>query len=89
MAVTDRDELWEVQCVNEYIVETDHVHKISFSLAKPGKAMPGPYSSLMVLRRRRSGRGGLRVPEKDGFTWAVGDLLSTQTTLCRDPLIYG
>ena len=26
--------------------------------------MPGPYSSLMVLRRRRSGRGGLRVPEK-------------------------
>ena len=36
-----------------------------------------PYSSsLMVLRRRRSGRGWLRVPEKDGFTWAVGELLS-------------
>ena len=35
------------------------MHKISFSLAKPGKAMPGPYSSLMVLRRRasRSGAG--------------------------------
>ena len=32
---------------------------ISFSLAKPGEAMPGPYSSLMVLRRRasRSGAG--------------------------------
>ena len=32
---------------------------ISLSLAKPGKAMPGPYSSLMVLRRRasRSGAG--------------------------------
>ena len=32
---------------------------ISFSLAKPGKAMPGPYHSLMVLRRRasRSGAG--------------------------------
>ena len=25
---------------------------ISLSLAKPGEAMPGPYSSLMVLRRR-------------------------------------
>eukprot|EP00966_Prymnesium_polylepis_P028170 651223-Prymnesium_polylepis.1 len=32
---------------------------MSLSLAKPGEAMPGPYSSLMVLRRRasRSGRG--------------------------------
>ena len=32
---------------------------ISLSLAKPGEAMPGPYSSLMVLRRRasRSGAG--------------------------------
>ena len=32
---------------------------ISPSLAKPGEAMPGPYSSLMVLRRRasRSGAG--------------------------------
>ena len=32
---------------------------ISLSLAKPGKAMPGPYSSLMVLRWRasRSGAG--------------------------------
>ena len=27
---------------------------IPLSLAKPGKAMPGPYSSLMVLRRRAS-----------------------------------
>ena len=43
--------------------------------------MPGPYSSLMALRRRRSGRGderGLGVPEKDGFTniyvWAVGEI---------------
>ena len=26
--------------------------------------MPGPYSSLMVLRRRRSGRGGLRCLKK-------------------------
>ena len=45
-----------------YIVETDHVCTISLSLAKPGEAcaaMPGPYSSLMVLRRRasRSGAG--------------------------------
>ena len=46
MAVTDRDELWEVQC-QLYIVETNHVHNISHSLAKPGKAMPGPYSSLI------------------------------------------
>ena len=32
---------------------------ISFNLAKPGKAMPGPYSSLRVFRRRasRSGAG--------------------------------
>ena len=30
----------------------------SLSLAKPGKAMPGPYSSLMVLRRRASRSGG-------------------------------
>ena len=32
---------------------------ISLSLAKPGEAMPGPYNSLMVLRRRasRSGAG--------------------------------
>ena len=32
---------------------------ISLTLAKPGEAMPGPYSSLMVLRRRasRSGAG--------------------------------
>ena len=32
---------------------------ISLNLAKPGKAMPGPYSSLMVFRRRasRSGAG--------------------------------
>ena len=39
------------------------------------------------------------VRHKDGFTreicfdlrglWPVGDLLSTQTTLCRNPLIYG
>ena len=27
--------------------------------------------------------------EKDRFTWAVRDLLSTQTTLWRNPLIYG
>ena len=32
---------------------------ISLTLAKPGEAMPGPYSSLTVLRRRasRSGAG--------------------------------
>ena len=30
---------------------------ISLSLAKPGKAMPGPHSSLMVLRRRASRSG--------------------------------
>ena len=32
---------------------------ISLSLAEPGEAMPGPYSSLMVFRRRasRSGAG--------------------------------
>ena len=32
---------------------------ISLDLAKPGEAIPGPYSSLMVLRRRasRSGAG--------------------------------
>ena len=30
---------------------------ISLNLAKPGKAMPGPYSSLMVLRRRASRSG--------------------------------
>ena len=30
---------------------------ISLSLAKPGEAMPGPYSSLMVLRRRASRSG--------------------------------
>ena len=29
----------------------------SLSLAKPGEAMPGPYSSLMVLRRRASRSG--------------------------------
>ena len=36
---------------------------ISLSLAKPGKAMPGPYSSLVVLRRRasRSDRPGRAV----------------------------
>ncbi|EOD22812.1 hypothetical protein EMIHUDRAFT_447682 [Emiliania huxleyi CCMP1516] len=38
--------------------------------------MPGPYSSLMVLRRRRSGRGGLRVSEKDGFTLLVALVLA-------------
>ena len=27
------------------------MYTISLSLAKPGKAIPGPYSSLMVLRR--------------------------------------
>ena len=61
MAVADRDELWEVkcQCYSVYIVETNHAHNctISLSLAKPGKAMPGPYSSLMVLRRRASRSG--------------------------------
>ena len=58
MAVTDRDELWEFQC-QLYIVETNHMCTISLSLAKPGEAIPGPYSSLMVLRRRasRSGAG--------------------------------
>ena len=30
---------------------------ISLSLAKPGEAIPGPYSSLMVLRRRASRSG--------------------------------
>ena len=60
MAVADRDELsGRCKSVSEYIVETDHMHNISLSLAKPGEAMPGPYSSLMVLRRRasRSGEG--------------------------------
>ena len=56
MAVADRDELWEVKCQCIYCRD-QHVHNIS--LAKPGEAMPGPYSSLMVLRRRasRSGAG--------------------------------
>ena len=41
------------------ILQRQTMCTISLSLAKPGKAMPGPYSSLMVLRRRasRSGAG--------------------------------
>ena len=60
MAVTDRDELWEVQCQCIYCVETNHVHTISLSLAKPGKAMPGPYSSLTCFAGVRPGA----VPER-------------------------
>ena len=58
MAVTDRDELWEVKC--QCIYCRDYPCAQYLSLAKPGEAMPGPYSSLMVLRRRasRSGRTG-------------------------------
>ena len=53
MAVTDRDELLEVQCQCIYC-RRPIMSTISLSLAKPGKAIPGPYSSLMVLRRRAS-----------------------------------
>ena len=57
--------LWEVKCLSVYIVETNTMPTISLSLAKPGEAMPGPYSSLMVLtpgdagvpRASRSGPG--------------------------------
>ena len=61
MAVADRDELWEVQC--------QCICAISLTLAKPREAMPGPYSSLMVLRRRasRSGAGrAVRGRENEG-----------------------
>ena len=46
MAVADRDELWEVQCQCIYCRDQP-MPTISFSLAKPGEAMPGPYSSLI------------------------------------------
>ena len=43
---------------------------VSLTLAKPGKAMPGPYSSLMVFRRgMRPGtreRGAVPVAVPDG-----------------------
>ena len=59
MAVADQDELWEVKCQCIYCRDQPCAQYLSVSLAKPGEAMPGPYSSLMVLRRRasRSGAG--------------------------------
>ena len=53
MAVADRDELWEVKCQCIHCRDRP-LCTISLSLAKPGEAMPGPYSSLMVFRRRAS-----------------------------------
>ena len=65
MAVADRDELWEARrSVSVYIVETDHVHNI-YQFAKPGEAMPGPSSSLMVLRRCVSRSGPTRTGGPD------------------------
>ena len=65
MAVADRDELWEARrSVSVYIVETDHVHNI-YQSAKPGEAMPGPSSSLMVLRRCVSRSGPTRTGGPD------------------------
>ena len=52
MAVADRDELWEVQCQCIHCKRLT-MCTISLSLVKPGEAIPGPYS-LMVLRRRAS-----------------------------------
>ena len=51
-----------------YILKRQIVCTISLSLAKPGEAMPGPYSSLMVLRRRasRSGAGRAVLGRKSG-----------------------
>ena len=43
-----------------HLVETNTMCTTSLSLAKPGKAMPGPYSSLMVLRWRASRSGASR-----------------------------
>jgi len=64
MAVTDRDELWEVQC-QLYIVETNHVHNISHSLAKPvGRRCRGRIQQLdgvspaCVPERSRTGGQG-------------------------------
>ena len=57
MAVADRDELWEVECHGIYCRYRPCAQYLSLSLAKPGEAMPGPYSSLMVLRRRASRSG--------------------------------
>ena len=57
-----------------YGVETDHVCTIYLSLAKPGEAMPGPYISLMVLRRRREaaaeGSGCLKKTDLRGL-WEI------------------
>ena len=67
MAGTDRDELWEVQCQCIYCRDKT-VCTISLSLAKPGEAMPGPYISLMVLRRRASRSGPGRVAQGKKIT---------------------
>ena len=51
--------------------------------------MPGPYSSLMVFRRRRSGRVA-RSPEGSGCLKRpiyVG--CGSNDTVWRNPLIYG
>ena len=47
MALADRDELWEVKCQCIYCRGQLCAQYISDSLAKPGEAMPGPYSSLI------------------------------------------
>ena len=54
---------------------------ISLTLAKPGEAMPGPYSSLMVLRRRasRSGPGRAVRGRKSGIS-ADGALIRLFTS---------
>ena len=54
---------------------------IPLSLAKPGKAMPGPYSSLMVLRRRASRSGaGRAVRERKSRDNADGALIRLLTS---------
>ena len=54
---------------------------ISLNLAKPGKEMPGPYSRLMVLRRRASRSGaGRAVRERKSRDNADGALIRLFTS---------
>ena len=65
------------------ILERKTMFTISLILAKPGEAMPGPYSSLMVLRRRASRSGAGRAVRgrktQDNADTALIRLLTSNT----------
>ena len=86
MAVADRDELWEVKCQCIYCRDQPCAQYLSV-VAKPGEAMPGPYSSLMVLRRRASRSGAGRAVRgrktRDSAVSGTAPVLPQSTMCCH------